>query len=224
MAQERREEGTTGCYATLIACQFKEPPSTTPLMNVYRRLKSPTAGQDGAWEFVGTTCNPETIPGAPAAPPAPTFGQIQNAFRNLPFAKPAVSIQPKGNKTLVNLPTFYQATWPAAGLAAGEDSEPITLLGWTIEFRIEAQSYTYRYGDGTGSAATKSLGGTYPNGSIRHSYTKPGRMPVKVDTRLTGQVRINGQTWEPINTVVDLQGEPVTQLTVATATNRLVTQ
>ncbi|WP_235432381.1 hypothetical protein [Nostocoides japonicum] len=193
-------------------------------MNVYRRLRNPGPGDPTGWQFVGTTCNPESLPGAPISPPAPTFAQIQNAFRNLPFAKPAVHIQPEGNKTLVNLPTFYEARWPAAGLSAGEDSDPITLLGWTIEFRIEAYSYTYRYGDGTSSPATKDLGGTYPDGSIRHTYTRAGTVPVKVDARLTGQVRINGQTWEPVNTVVDLAGEPITQLRVATATNRLVTQ
>ena len=187
-------------------------------MEVYRRLKT-----GGPWQYMGTTCNPESIPGV-TAPPVPTFGQIQAAFRNLPFAKPTVDIQPKGDKTLVNLPTFYQVKWPSAGLSAGEDSDPITLLGWTIQFRIEAYSYTYRYGDGTSSPATKDLGGTYPEGGIRHTYTTAGTMPVKVDARLTGQVRINGQEWEPIDTVVDLAGEPVTDLTVATATNRLVTR
>lgn len=188
-------------------------------MSVYRR---PASG--GAWEFVGTTCNPETLPGAPAVPVAPTWAQIQTAFRNLPFGKPSVHIQPEGNKTLVNLPTYYEVRWPAAGLSAGEDSDPIMLLGWRIQFRIEAYSYTYRYGDGTSSAATKDVGGRYPNGSIVHIYTRAGTVPVKVDARLTGQVRINGQGWEPIDTVVDLADEPVTNLRVATATNRLVTR
>lgn len=208
------------CDYALRACQFRGDGSYGSLLNVLARAK----GSDDAWKFYGTTCRADSVPGKPAPPPVPTFGQIQTAFRNLPFGKPSVHIQPEGNVTLVNLPTYYQIRWPANGLAAGDTSAPVQLLSWSVQFRISAYSYVYHYGDGSSSAPTVDLGGPYPSGKIRHTYAKAGTAPVRVDARLTGEFRVNGGAWAPIDTVADLQGEPVTTLTVRSATNRLVTR
>ena len=92
---------------------------------------------------------------------------------SLPFAKPTVNIQPEGDVTLVNLPTYFEAQWPAGKLGPGDISKPVQLLSWSIEFRIDPAAYNYDFGDGSFSGPTADLGGPYPEGKIRHTYKQP---------------------------------------------------
>ncbi len=195
----------------------------------------------GGWEYAGLSCgSPDsvTIPGAGRggggdaaaprtvrieAPPVPSFADIQQAFRELPFSMPSPSIEPAGGRTLTNLPTYYSVTWPDDGhLEPGEVSEPIRLLSWSVEFKVEAKDYRYVYGDGSSSGWTTSTGGTYPDGEITHDYEETGEVPVRVDARLTGRYRVNGGEWLDVETVADLQDEPVTTLQVLGTRTRLV--
>lgn len=191
----------------------------------------------GAWQSTGqVTCGPPravTIPGgpgqppitvpAPVAPPVPTFAQIQTAFRELPFSKPSVTIQPKGMRTLKNFTNYYAVSWPEdTGLQPGETSETIKLLSWEVEFKVSARDYRYDFGDGSTSGWTSSTGGTYPDGDITHAYAETGSPQVKVDARLTGQYRVNGGQWQDIATVADLQDEPVDTLEVFGTKTQLV--
>lgn len=190
---------------------------------------------DGPWQANShASCGPPqsvTIPGAPGqpaqvvpvqAPPVPTFAQIQTAFRELPFSKPSVTVQPKDMRTLKNFTTFYAASWPNnSGLQPGETSKPIKLLSWTVEFKVAAQDYRYNFGDNKTSGWTSSPGGTYPDGDVTHKYATTGDMNVKIDARLTGQYRVNGGDWQDIATVADLQDEPVDTLEVVGTRTRL---
>lgn len=188
----------------------------------------------GEWEYAGLSCGPPTsveVPGASGgpveveveAPPVPTLGQIQTAFRALPFSKPSVKVQPKGQRTAKNLKTFYAARWPSdEDLQPGEVSKPVKLLSWSVEFKVAARDYRYSYGDGTSSGWTSSTGGTYPDGDITHTYSEAGDVEVKVDARLTGQYRVNGGQWQDIATVADLQDEPSFTLEVRGTKTTLV--
>ncbi|GAB3085279.1 hypothetical protein [Pedococcus soli] len=212
----------TNCSYAMTACSFRNPPSDDVLYWVQSR---PRANPDAAWTTVNTLCGLDALPpGVPAPPAIPTMGQIQTAFRQLPFSKPRVAIQPAGNVTLVNLPTYFRATWPGdAGLQPGEVSAPVKLLSWSVEFKIAPRSYEFHYGDGSSSGQVTDPGGVYPDGKIRHTYTATDRAArVTVDSQLTGQYRVNGGPWTPINAVADLQNEPVTTLQVREAEARLV--
>lgn len=216
-------EDVTNCLYALSACQYRNPPSDQPLYYVWKRRTSPPKSP---WVLAGETCGTQSAP--PAAvppPPVPTLGQIQDAFRRLPFSKPTVRIEPRGNVTLVNLPTYYEATWPDdTGLQPGETSQPVQLLSWSVEFRVSSRSYTFHYGDGTSSGRVSDAGGGYPSGSIRHTYAAPNETArVRVDSQLTGQFRVNGGEWIDVDTVADLQNEPVTTLVVTEAKARLYT-
>ncbi len=211
----------TNCSYAVTACQFRNPPSNDILYRLETRPRTPP---NSPWTTVRDMCGLTTAPPGVPAPAVPTMGQIQTAFRQLPFSKPTVSIQPAGNVTLVNLPTYYRATWPDdAGLQPGEISEPVQLLSWSVEFKIAARSYDFHFGDSASSGQVTDAGGVYPTGSIRHTYAHPNAATkVSVDSRLTGQFRVNGGEWTDIDTVADLQDEPVTTLQVREATARLV--
>lgn len=196
---------------------------------------------NGGWRYSGLSCGtPDSValPGQPKkggggagepvtvrvqAPPTPSFGQIQQAFRELPFSKPSPSIEPVGLRTLKNLPTYYAVTWPDDdGLQPGEVSKKVQLLSWTVEFKVAAQDYRYNYGDGSTSAWTSSTGGAYPDGDITHTYEHADMVDVSVDARLTGQYRVNGGEWRDIATTADLQDEPSSTLEVLGTKTRLV--
>lgn len=213
---EVRTEGCTDmgvdqCTSSRAGCRTADGSSYKPPTITWVRVNG------GDWQYSGLSCGPPTSVTLPEsdeevdveAPPVPSFAQIQRAFRSLPFSKPSVKIQPKGQRTAKNLKTFYAAEWPDdKGLQPGEVSKPVKLLSWSIEFRVAAKDYRYNYGDGENSGWTASKGGTYPDGDITHTYAETGDVEVSVDARLTGQYRVNGGEWQDIATVADLQDEP----------------
>ena len=211
----------TNCSYAMTACSYRTPPSDEILFWVQSRR---TGDAKAAWTTIRTMCGLDDAPPGVPAPAVPTLGQIQTAFKQLPFSKPRVSIQPAGNVTLVNLPTYYRATWPDDnGLQPGEISKPVQLLSWSVEFKIAPRSYKFHYGDGSTSGAVTDAGGVYPDGAIKHTYSRAQHAAqVRVDSQLTGQYRVNGGEWVDINTVADLQDEPVTTLEVQEAKARLV--
>jgi hypothetical protein len=97
------------------------------------------------------------------------------------------------------------------------------MAGFRVEIRPKAKSITYRYGDGTTSGPTTSLGGAYPTGDIVKAYTHAGAYAVRADATYTGEFRVNGGQWIDIPGEVTIQGIPQ-MLTVTTAKNRLVTR
>ncbi|GAA4345568.1 hypothetical protein GCM10023145_02260 [Angustibacter luteus] len=143
-----------------------------------------------------------------AARPGVTQAMLRRAFARLAFAKPITYVQPEGNITLVNLPTYYQVRWPATGYQPGEVAT-ITLLGRTVQIRPQASTYTYDFGDGHHQGPTANPGGTYPRGTIRHTYLDHGHADVHVQAAYTGQYRLPGDTWQDIDLTVPITGPPV---------------
>jgi hypothetical protein len=181
---------------------------------------APVPGAAGQWTSRGITCHPELVPGATRVL---TMAMIQKAFHDTDFARPTVHIQPEGDVTLVNLPTYFQVTWPEQGFGPDEvdHPDPATLLGYRIDVRPRLKSVTYHLGETT-IGPTKDLGGPYPDGDVVATYRTPGTVQVRVDVVYTGQFRVGGSEWFDIPGEVPLQGPPVT-LTVREARARLYT-
>jgi hypothetical protein len=108
----------------------------------------------GPWVQYGITCFPESAPGP--ARPRVTMAMIVAAFHDTDFAKPTVEIEPKGNVTLVTLPTYFQTMWPRQGYQPGEvdQVDPARMAGFRVEVRPMIKSISYVYGDGSTSGAT----------------------------------------------------------------------
>ncbi len=165
------------------------------------------------------TCLPELVPGEPTL----GMARIIEAFRDTDFAVPGLVIQPKGNVTLVTLPTYFEVRWPTAGFEPDEVDrpDPATMLGYTVEIRPTLESITYVFGDGQKSEPTTSLGGPYPTGDVTTTYSRAGTFATRADVTYAGQFRVNGGAWIDIPDTVTVQGTPQ-NLQVRTATNRLV--
>lgn len=149
-----------------------------------------------------------------------TQALIRRAFARLPFAQPYPHIQPEGNLTLVNLPTFYQVTWPGRGRTPGQTAQ-VALLGRDVRFRLQAR-YSYAFGDGQRTGPTTDAGGTYPDGGVRHTYVRTGTMPVQITADYTADFSLDGTTWTPVGLTVPVTGRAV-DLVVRQARNRLQT-
>lgn len=204
----------TGCATAAAACtngQFQAV--------VLRRLVNPDGTPvpppRGLWSEWGVTCFPNELPGSNL----PTLAMVRQAFREVDFAKGDLTIQPVGNVTLVNLPTYFEATWPDAGVGPDE-TDTTALLGYRLEIQPVLRSLTYVYGDGSASEPTESLGGPHPEGDIRWTYTQPGVVATRVDTTYGGRFRLEGGPWMTIPDTVTVRGTPV-NLTVCEAKARL---
>lgn len=212
------------CPASWGLCRIASGGGDGPAVSVWRREVerdgTPVAGASGEWVQVALTCWPEQVPGAGWAL---TMAMIQDAFHDTDFTLPTVNIQPEGDVTLVNLPTYFEVTFPEAGFGPDEvdQPDPARLLGYRIEVRPRLKSVTYHLGERT-LGPTTDLGGPYPTGTVVQTYTRPGEHQVRVDIVYTGQFRVGGSGWIDIPGEVDLQGTPVT-LTVREAKSRLYT-
>ncbi len=124
------------------------------------------------------------------------MAMIRDAFHDTDFAVPTVNIQPEGDVTLVNLPTFFEVKFPEAGFGPDEvdTPDPARLLGYRIEVRPVLKSITYHLGTTT-IGPTTSLGGPHPNGDIRATYARPGTHQVQRRHRLPRPVPGG---WEPV--------------------------
>ncbi|MDF8265162.1 hypothetical protein [Luteipulveratus flavus] len=206
-----------GCANALTACTTV-PNATGPYSRVFRRLLGP-GGDKSSWELVGDTCWPEKVPGD--SKPQLTMAMIKEAWSHTAFAKPALSMQPVGNKTLVTLPTYFQVSWPTEGFQPDE-VRAVTLLGQRVEVRPRFKQVTYSFGDGA-STTTTSLGGPYPTGDVTHAYAKPATVTVSSTATYGGQFRLGGGAWVDVPGTIDVAG-PTQQLQVLAAKNRLVNQ
>jgi hypothetical protein len=165
------------------------------------------AGSKARWVRSGFACrSPQEVR---AAAPGVTRGLVQQAFRQLHFAHPEAHVQPEGNVTLVNLPTYFEVRWPAAGFQPDEIAT-VQLLGRVVRLRPRAVSYTYRFGDGARLGPTSDAGGPYPSGRVRHAYERTGGVPVSIQVVYSGDYQLGGGAWEPIDVSVPVTGDTVT--------------
>jgi hypothetical protein len=207
------------CQAAAAACAGNSPPQGLgPSVKVFRRVAGSAGIAAGPWVQVGITCFPELVPGKQTL----GMAQVVAAFHDTRFAVPALWIQPTGNVTLVNLPTYFELAWLPGGFQPGrvDHPDPARLLGYRVEIRPLLRDVTYVYGDGQVEGPTTHTGGPFPNGDVRHDYVRPGDVVVRVDVTYGGQFRVAGGPWIDIPAQVHVSGSTQT-LHVATASARL---
>lgn len=192
-----------------------------PSVRLFRRPVNAAGAPTGPWVQYGVTCFPEDAPGP--VRPRVTMAMVLAAFHDTDFARPTVGIEPRGNVTLVTLPTYFQTSWPRTGFQPGEVDrvDPARMAGFRVEIRPTVKRVTYDYGDGSTSGPTTSLGGPYPEGDVTKTYTRAGDFTVRVDVTYAGEFRVDGGPWIDIPGDVTIRGTPET-LSVRTAHARLV--
>lgn len=181
----------------------------------WERQISPSVGP---WRQVGSTCyGPgEARPGRPGL----SVELVRSAFARTPFKRPVLVVQPPGGMTLIRLPTFFEASFPGAGYGVGQ-VHAVRLLGRDVRIRVSSVRYRWDFGDGTPVVETSSAGGPWPDGDVRHAYTRSAWFSVRVSAVYRGEFSVDGGPWTPVDAPVSLAAPPV-QLAVATAHNELL--
>lgn len=168
-------------------------------------------------------------PTKPTEPPTQVNSDIvvaaisQQAFAQMPWAKPTVSVQPIGGTTFVTIPVFYQIGFERGGIPPGSvRSFPADqMLGLTVQVRPRVIGYRYVYGDGQSSDITTDPGGLYPTGRVTHTYQDLGYYQCYVEALYTADISIDGRPFEPINQTANVRG-PATTITVKVSHNILI--
>jgi hypothetical protein len=200
------------------------PDEDGPLVDIERRLLmpdgKPAPPPDGTWQQWGQTCLPNEVPGADKLP---SMAMIREAFHKTPWATASLGFQPARNRTLVNLTNYYAASWTTQGFEPGEVDtiDPALMFGHRVEIRPKLVTFVYHYGDGERSARTTSTGGTYPDGDIRHVYTRTGTYRAHLTVTWSADFRIDGGAWLDIDDTVSVD-QPATTITVLRSRARLL--
>ncbi|MGB3829326.1 MAG: hypothetical protein WA962_11175 [Ornithinimicrobium sp.] len=145
---------------------------------------------------------------------------IVEQFNRTVFALPQASMEPPDGRTLVNLPTYFELQWPEEGFEP-QEIDTTTLVGRQVRIRPTFQSATYVFGDGDAQGPTDSLGGTWPNGDITHTYLAKDTVNPYISVTYGGEVSVDGGDWADINASITVDGPPQ-PLEVLTSRNRLV--
>lgn len=206
------------CALAATLCERITPPGPGPLAWVYRREISAN-GVVGEWEVIGTTCFGASVPPESGAAPVLTEAMIIEQFHQTNFALPQAVMQPPDNRTLVNLPVYYQLAWPEEGFEP-QEIDTADLAGFSVRIRPTLQDITYAFGDGSSEGPTTSLGGPYPEGDITHTYLSKDSVNPSISVTYGGEVSVDGGAWEVIDASVTIDG-PAVPLEVLTSRNRL---
>lgn len=222
-------DGDRMCAGAVQACAGNDPQAGLgPQARIFARPV--TNGTPGAWQDRGLSCNPTgamaqaAAQGATVAAPRPvlTMAMVLDAFHRMPFAKPELVFQPTGNTTLITLPGFYAVQWPQAGFEPGEidQIDPATMLGFDVRIRPKVVTYRYVFGDGT-TIETDSAGGPYPDGDVKHAYTRAGRYASHIEVTYSADFSVAGGEWNEVPGTADIVG-PAEDITVKLSRNDLI--
>ena len=146
-------------------------------------------------------------------PPAPIKVVVPK-----PFVKRTYKPRIKKSATTVNLSDRLTKLVPTAGVAYQPEFEPLVktemyfwcdlptifqsrvdIIGEVVDVALRP-SFTWSFGDGT-VVSTMQNGAPYPNGTIRHSYSRPGTYVITLLTTWNGSYTHNAQVRAVTGTV-----------------------
>lgn len=113
---------------------------------------------------------------------------------------------------IVNMETF------AYLLDAGPQTLTAQAAGQSVSIRVTPTLFEWNWGDGS-VTRSKNPGAPWPNGTVRHSYTQPGRYPVTCRTYWKGDWEVAGEAGEDAG---DVKGDLFTDSSAGTLDVRLL--
>lgn len=209
------------CLEAVQLCDSIEPGSPGPLSRIMRReVFAGGSPEPTVWNQLGITCHTPSVPPRSGEPAEElTDAMILEQFHRTDFALPQMVIQPPNGQTLVNLPVYFELSWPQAGFEPGE-VDTTTIVGHQVRIRPTLTGVTYITGDGASIGPTTSLGGPYPTGDITHGYTRSADLTPYISVEYGGEVSVDGGEWRPIPSSATVDG-PAVPLQVLQSRNRL---
>jgi hypothetical protein len=94
-----------------------------------------------------------------------------------------ISYQPSFSP-LVGTPVYYWSDIPTLV------TKKVEIVGELVEVRLRP-TFIWHYGDGV-VYVTRKVGAAFPDGEIRHTYSKPGHYLIELITRWDGEFTVDG--------------------------------
>jgi hypothetical protein len=123
-----------------------------------------------------------------------------------------VAYQPEF-EPLVNVPVYFWCDLPSLFQSR------VDIIGEVVDVALRP-SFTWSFGDGSVYSTTEN-GSPFPDGTIRHTYSRPGRYVVSLLTTWNGSYTHNAQVRAVTGTVKKIS---VAEVTVVQAPTRFITR
>ena len=142
-------------------------------------------------------------------PPAPQSASLNDRLiKALPTA--GIAYQPE-YEPLVDVPVFMWTDLPTSFMTQ------VKIVGEIVDVALRP-SFTWSFGDGT-FLSTTDVGGPFPNGKIKHTYSNPGTYLITLISTWNGTYTHNAQTRAITGTV---KTTSIVTITVVNAPTRFV--
>ena len=158
------------------------------------------------------TVTKKAIPKKSTPTPQPPVAQTASLNDRLIKALPTAGIayQPE-YEPLVDVPVFMWTDLPTSFMTQ------VKIVGEIVDVALRP-SFTWSFGDGT-FLSTTDVGGPFPNGKIKHTYSNPGTYLITLISTWNGTYTHNAQTRAITGTV---KTTSIVTITVVNAPTRFV--
>jgi hypothetical protein len=115
-----------------------------------------------------------------------------------------ISYQPSFSP-LVNTPVYFWSDIPTLV------TKKVEIVGELVEVRLRP-TFIWHYGDGV-IFVTRKVGAAFPDGEIRHTYSKPGHYLIELITRWDGEFTVDGVSARIPGEITTVSVMPITVVT-----------
>ena len=112
-----------------------------------------------------------------------------------------ISYQPSFSP-LVQTPVYFWSDIPTVV------TKRVEIVGEVVDVRLRP-TFIWHYGDGV-IYMTRKVGGAFPDGEIRHTYSKPGHYLIELITRWDGEFTIGGISTRIPGEIITVSVLPIT--------------
>lgn len=109
---------------------------------------------------------------------------------------------------LIQTPVYFWSDVPTLV------TKKIEIVGEFVDLRLRP-TFLWHYGDGV-IYATREVGAAFPEGKIRHSYSKPGHYLIELITRWDGEFTVDGVTAHIPGDITTVSVLPITVVAAPT--------
>jgi hypothetical protein len=123
----------------------------------------------------------------------------EKLIESIPTA--GISYQPSFSP-LVQTPVYFWSDVPTLV------TKKIEIVGELVDVRLKP-TFIWHYGDGV-IFMTRKVGAAYPEGEIRHTYSKPGHYLIELITRWDGEFTVDGVSAHIPGEITTVSALPIT--------------
>ncbi len=196
-------EGRKGKGPTSTKVTIPSPPKATPKPKVTKKVVVPVP-------TIKTTKKPTVKKVTKKPSKKPTVKKSATAATSLhdtlveSIPTAGISYQPSFSP-LVKTPVYFWSDIPTIV------TKKVEIVGEFVEVRLRP-TFIWHYGDGV-IFATRKVGAPFPEGEIRHTYSKPGHYLIELITRWDGEFTVDGISTRIPGEITTVSVLPITVVT-----------